>query len=297
MFAKIRASLAQFAQVDGMTLAAALSYYTLFALPPLLFLLASTLSTGMLLIVERDTADARARTYLQNQVGELIGSEAASREIGKILERTKLDSGKWWKAGLSVLGLLIGATGLVQSLQRSLNHIWGVEATGGVFSLQFLRKRLFSFGMILAFGLLLLISFVVSTVLHFLGNWLADQFRIVDSLSTTINQVVSFVVSWVFFATLFRVMPDAVVRWKEAVLGGVFTVVLFTLGRLGLHYYLRIANPGEHLGSAAAALMVIIVWVYYSYAILLLGAAFTKQLIDGEVIPDQGAVLVDSPRG
>jgi membrane protein len=133
--------------------------------------------------------------------------------------------------------------------------------------------------------------------LHFLGNWLADQFRIVDSLSTTINQVVSFVVSWVFFATLFRVMPDAVVRWKEAVLGGVFTVVLFTLGRLGLHYYLRIANPGEHLGSAAAALMVIIVWVYYSYAILLLGAAFTKQLIDGEVIPDQGAVLVDSPRG
>jgi membrane protein len=284
-------TIGQFGNDDAMTLAASLSYYTLFAMPPMLFLLVTVIGLGMSTVYEHEAAEAHSRIYLQEQVGQLIGHEAARQEIGRMLERAELQTGRWWKTALSVLGVLIGATGLVQALQMSLNRIWGVKTIGSVFSLQFLWKRIFSLGMILAFGLLLLVSFVVSTMLRIFVNFFATQVGFVDGFAMLINHVVIFLFSWFFFTAVFRIMPDAVVTWRSAAIGGFFTVVLFTVGRLALFYYLQFANPGERHGTASAALMVIIVWVYYSYMILLFGAAFTTQLRERNVVtPEPGAV-------
>ncbi len=289
----LRNTMGQFTNDDAMTLAASLSYYTLFAMPPLLFLLVTVIGLGMSVVYAHDAADEHARNYLQEQVGQLIGHEAARQEIGRILDRAALQTGRWWKTTLSVLGVLIGATGLVQALQMSLNRIWGVKAIGGIFSLQFLKKRIFSLGMILAFGLLLLLSFAVSTMLRVFVDFFATQVGFAEGFPMLVNHTVTFLFSWFFFTAVFRIMPDAVVSWKSAAMGGLFTVVLFTAGRMALSVYLQFSDPGAQHGSAAAALMVIILWVYYSYMILLFGAAFTTQLRARRLVtPEPGAVRV-----
>ena len=294
MLKAIRKAVNQFISDDCLTLAAALTFYTLFAMPPLLFLLVTIVSTGLSTTYEQEMADERAEKFLQQQAAQLIGDEAAAKEIGQIIENSRREPGTWWKSLLSLAGVLVGATGLVSALQASLNRVWCVKPGGdGQFALQFLMKRLLSLAMIIAFGFLLFVSFLVATILNTATHYATAQLGLAGSWPSLINHVVSFLTTWVFFTAVFRYMPDAKVLWKDAAIGGFFTVILFTLGRFALFYYLSHMSPGEELGSAAGSLIVILLWVYFSSCILLMGAEFTANLSQRPATPVPGAVHVE----
>ncbi|QDV26503.1 YihY/virulence factor BrkB family protein [Aureliella helgolandensis] len=289
MLSTVRKAIEQFSRDDCPTLAASLAYYTLFAMPPLLYLLVSIVSLGMSITYEHDQAVDRARAFMEQQAAQLIGNQAAAQEIGTIIRNSSNPNGTWWKSFLSLAGVLVGATGLLTVLQSSLNRVWRVQPREGAFTKRFLLKRLLSLAMILVFGLLLLISFVVATVLNLLTEYLTQQMGVEGNWPALVNQLVSFASTWLFFAAVFRWMPDALVSWHSALVGGLFTVVLFTLGRWALFTYLSYSNPGQELGSAAASLVVILLWVYYSSLILLFGAEFTFNLNSQLATPENGA--------
>lgn len=279
----------KFIEDDCLTLAASLAYYTLFAMPPLLFLLVAVVSTGMSVFYEEQMARVEAQNFVQQQASNLIGNQAAAAEVSKILERTQRDRGAWWKSALSLIGVIIAATGLVSALQSALNRVWGVQPAGGGIARQLLLKRLFSLAMILGFGFLLLVSFVIGTILTLLSQFTADRAGLGELAPLWINHTVSFIMTWAFFTFVLRFMPDARVHWRHATAGGLLTVILFTAGRLALFLYLSTSNPAQQLGSAAAALVVILLWVYYSSISILFGAEFTVGLANRRALPEPGA--------
>ena len=289
----IRHAVDGFLSDDCLTLAASLAFYTLFALPPLLFLLVTIVSTGMTTFLPPDEAPTRAMEFLRLQASNLIGHKAASAEIGTIMELSRTREGTWWQSLLSLAGVLVAATGLVSALQSSLNRVWGVKPVDGAFAISFLWKRIVSLGMILCFGFLLLVSFVLSTLLAAIGSFVSSYFALSGMLPIFINQTISLLTSWVFFTAIFRFMPDARVPWRHAYLGGLLTVVLFTMGRTALFFYLSIDDPAARLGSAASSLVVILLWVYYSSSVLLLGAEFTACLARFAAVPVEGAARVE----
>ncbi|MEZ6153988.1 MAG: YihY/virulence factor BrkB family protein [Pirellulaceae bacterium] len=284
----------RFIEDECMTLAASLAYYTLFAMPPLLFLLVTVVSSGMSLAFEESRAQEQAQQFVQQQAANLIGNQAAAAEVASILENTKQQAGTWWKSILSLAGVVIGATGLVAALQSALNRVWRVKPAAGPLARQFILKRLFSLAMILGFGFLLLVSFVVSTILTLLSQYAASTAGLGELAPFWINQVVSFAMTWAFFTFVLRFMPDAIVPWRDAAAGGLLTVIIFTTGRLALFVYLSASNPAEQLGSAAASLVVILLWVYYSSISILFGAEFTSSLSTRAATPEPGAERVEN---
>jgi membrane protein len=259
------------------TLAAALAYYTLFALPPLLYLLLVIVSFGMGIAYEADVVHVRAGKFVHQQVSELIGNEAAAIEIGNIIEKAQNQSGSWLKWIISFIGVLLGATGVMMALQASLNTVWSVMPDPEKSSLRyFFTKRILSLSMILGLGFLLLVSLVASSVLASLSSSIGSRLGIEGMLAEAVNQVVSFAVIFTMFAALMRYMPDARVAWRDVWVGALVTAVLFTIGRATMQVYLSTSNPAAQLGSAAASLAVILVWVYYSSMIFLFGAEFTR---------------------
>ncbi len=293
MLTTLRRAGEQFVADDCMTQAASLAYYTLFAMPPLLFLLVAVVSTGMSAAYEQAAAEERAQQVLEQQASQLIGNSAAAEEIGTIIENAKERPGTWWQSLLSLAGVLVAATGLVAALQSALNKVWRVQPKDDKFAVQFLMKRLLSLAIIIAFGFLLFVSFVVATALNMMTDYAATHLGLSGNWPSIINQFVSFATAWIFFSAVFRFMPDAKVPWKDAVIGGFLTVILFTLGRWALFVYLQHSSPGAALGSAAGSLVVILLWVYYSSLILLFGAEVTANMAVVPAEPEEGAERVE----
>ena len=259
------------------TLAAALAYYTIFALPPLLFLLLTIVSFGMGFAYPGDDTDGRASDLVQSQVAELIGNEAAATEIRNIIEKLQNREGTWIKSIISFIGVLIGASGVMMALQTSLNRVWSVmpdpEKSGIKY---FFSKRLLSLSMIFGLGFLMLVSLLASTMLVLASQAIGSRLGVPSFTAEVVNQAVSFGVIMTMFAVLLRYMPDAIIAWRDAWMGAIVTAVLFTVGRLAMRYYLSTSDPAAQLGSAAASFAVILIWVYYSSIIFLFGAEFTR---------------------
>lgn len=269
----IKQTFAEFSKDRCTTLAAALAYYTAFALPPMLYLLLSILTFGLSVMYDSEDAEAKAEGILHSQASQMIGNQAASEEIATILENNKNAEGKWWKTLLSFAGIIVGATGVVAALQSALNQVWEVkpdpEETGWT---DMLGKRLLSFGMILGLGFLLLVSLVVSSVLQGFSEWIGVS----GLLGGVVNFSVQAVVVLIVFAGIFKYMPDAIVEWKDVLVGAALTTALFLAGRFLLQIYFMYSEPGAQLGAAAASLAVLLVWVYYTAVIVLLGAEATQ---------------------
>jgi membrane protein len=288
-FALARDSVKEFLDDDCQTQAAALSYYTIFSLPPLLVLIL------MLLGAVLDPQDIRG--HLETQLGTLMGP-SATEQIRNILEQAHSPgSGTGVAAVLSVLALLLGATGAFGQLQAALNRAWEVAPDpdkGGL--KQFLLKRVFSFGMILSVAFLLLVSLVLSAALTAFGGALGSMLPegVSATLLQVVNQLLSLVVIAGLFAALFKVLPDARVAWRDVLVGGAATAVLFVLGKFLIGLYLGRSNPGEAFG-AAGSLAVLLVWIYYSSMILLFGAEFTQLWAERRgqgIAPERGAIRV-----
>ena len=250
--------------------AAALSYYIVFALAPLLLLIILVLS----LFVDAETV----RTTLHEQFQGMIGKDTAdqiSQMIGAADQ--KQGSGRGFSSILSTAGLIFGATGAFMQLQSALNRAWEVEPdpnAGG--AKNFIFKRLLSLGMILGIAFILLVSLALSAFISAAGSAVGNMVGgLGPVVQTVLDLALSLVVITILFAAMFKFLPDARIAWKDVWIGALFTAVLFTIGKFGIGLYLGRSNPGEGFG-AAASLAVLLVWVYYSSMILLFGAEFTQ---------------------
>lgn len=288
-FPLLKSSTQEFLEDDCPTQAAALSYYTVFSLPPLLMVLLLILGS---LVDPRDI-----RGQLEMQMGALMGPAATAQIRAILVQLHQPGSGGTLTTILSVGGLVLGATGAFGQLQAALNRAWGVAPDpnqGGI--RPFLIKRLFSFGMILSVAFLLLVSLVLSAVLSAFGDALGRMLP--EGLSTTLLQVlnlgISLFVITALFAAIFKVLPDARVEWRDVWVGAAATALLFVLGKFLIGFYIGRSNPGQAFG-AAGSLAVLLVWVYYSSMIVLFGAEFTEAWVlrrGGRIAPERGAVRV-----
>ncbi|MBA3496978.1 MAG: YihY/virulence factor BrkB family protein [Gemmatimonadales bacterium] len=278
---------------DCPTQAAALSYYTIFSLPPLLLLILMILGAVL------DPQDIRGQ--LESQMGALMGP-SATEQIRSILEQAnEPGSGGILPTVLSLVALVFGATGAFGQLQAALNRAWEVAPDpeqGGLKA--FLLKRVFSFGMILSVAFLLLVSLVLSAALTAFGGALGSALPegVSATLLQVVNQVISFVVVAALFAAIFKVLPDATIAWRDVWVGAAVTALLFVIGKFLIGFYLGRSNPGEAFG-AAGSLAVMLVWIYYSSMILLFGAEFTQTWAERRgsgIAPEKGAVRVVQER-
>ncbi len=246
-------------------LGAALAFYTILSLAPLVILVISILALVF--------GQSSAQEQLIVQVRNLVGRQGAEAVEGLIVQAREPASG-WFAAIVGLITLLIGASGVFGELRSALNKIWNVtpRIENGIWSE--IRQRFFSFGMVLAVGFLLLVSLVVGTVLAAVGKFFGGMLPLPEILLATINVVVSLGGTVVLFALLFRYVPETRIAWRKLWVGAAVTGMLFTIGKFLIGLYLGKAGVGSAYG-AAGSLVVMIVWVYYSAMIFLFGAEFT----------------------
>jgi len=245
---------------------AALSYYTLFSLAPVLLLAIAV--AGLLF-----GADA-ARGQIVAQLGGLVGPEGATAIEGLLKSATKPEQSALASA-VGFLTLIIGATSVFAELQSDLDRIWRAPAAAkpsGIWGI--VRTRLLSFGVVLSIGFLLLVSLVVSAALAAFGKWYGSWLPGWVITLQILNQVISLGFVSVLFATMYRMLPSVRVEWRDVWYGALATGVLFTIGKYLIGLYLGKAGVASGFG-AAGSLVALLVWVFYSAQIFLLGAEFT----------------------
>jgi len=263
-------------------LGASLAYYTIFSIPPLLILLIGIASIAF----GRDAVEGRIVGTIQGLIG--AGGAAAIQDM---LRNAHASGHGPIATVIGVVTLLLGASGVVSNLKDSLNTIWEIEPKPGRGIAAFVKKYFFSMSLALAAGFLLLASLAVSAGLAALGDYLGRVLPGGTALWGTVNVLLSIVVIGLLFAVLFKFLPDARVAWRDVLLGGFFTSVLFTVGEALIGLYLGRTNVGSAFG-AAGSLVVVLVWVYYSSMILFFGAEFTQayaRLYGSRIVPDPDA--------
>ena len=271
---------------EAFKLSASLSYYTIFALGPLLIIIIS-LST---IFYGKEVVEGR----LFKQLSDLIGADAAI-QIQNILSNAQQTHATTIGAIIGFIILFIGATGVFTEIQGSINFIWSVRAKPKKSWVKYLLNRLISFSLIVGLGFVLLVSLIVNALLNLLSETLTKKFpHFPVGLFNLTNSLIILTVITCLFAVIYKVLPDAIIAWKDAWIGSIFTAVLFLLGKFLIGYYLGKSNLGVTYGTAAS-IVILLAWVYYSSLILYFGAEFTKiyALHSGEGIrPKQTAVFI-----
>lgn len=246
---------------------AAVSFYTLFSLAPI-----TIIAVGIAGVV---FGKEIATQQFSSQMSQLIGKSSAE-VIQQAMAANELEDKGWMATTIGIGLLILGATTVFGQLQDSLNAIWGVTAkpcrSGWVVMIV---RRLISFAMVLTVGFLLLTSLVVTTALTAAVELAKGWFPVAPWLLRGADLVVGLVVITLLFALLFKVLPDVVVRWQEVWLGAFFTAVLFSVGRLLISLYLGHSTIASTYG-AAGSLVALLIWIYYSCAILFFGAEFVR---------------------
>ena len=275
-----------FSNDNAFKLSASLSYYTVFALGPLLIIVISLSA----IVYGKDVVEGR----LFQQLSSLIGTEAAL-QIQNILSNAQQTHASTLGAIIGFVVLFIGATGVFTEIQGSINFIWSVKAKPKKSWLKYLLNRLISFSLVVGLGFVLLVSLIINALLTLLSETLTKRFpHFPVGLFNLANSLIILAVITSLFAVIYKVLPDAVIAWKDAWIGSIFTAALFLLGKFLIGYYLGKSNLGVTYGTAASVI-ILLAWVYYSALILYYGAEFTKMyaLYSGEGIrPKQTAVFI-----
>lgn len=264
---------------------AALAYFTVFSLSPLLILVIVLSSLGF--------GQEAAGGHLVSQIRGLIGTEGALFVQSMISNAYKSDSNVMATI-FSVATLLLGASAVFIQLRDSLNAIWRVQQkpTGTIRA--FLRARFLAFAMILGIGFLLLVSLVFSAVLTAMSGYLSDLFAIFAGLVPVLDFIISFAGITVMFALMFKFVPAAILKWRDVWVGAAVTSLLFSIGKLAIGLYLGNGAIGSTFG-AASSLVIIMLWAYYSSQIVLFGAEFTRLFamrFGSNILPSADAVRI-----
>ena len=247
------------------SMGAALSYYTVFSLAPLLVIVIAVAG----LVFGADTAQGE----ITGQLRGLLGDEGA-KAVEELLKSASQPSRGVTASIIGGLTLFVGATSVFSELQSALDRIWRAPVTPSLGLWGLVRSRLLSFGMILAIGFLLIVSLVVSAALAAFGKWWGALFGGWDILLQVLNLVVSLATITVLFALIYKLLPRVKVAWRDVWVGAAVTSLLFTIGKFALGLYLGTSDVTSGFG-AAGSIVLVLVWVYYSAQIFLLGAEFT----------------------
>jgi membrane protein len=269
---------------------AALSFFTVFSLSPMLIIV---------IVLSSFVFGQRAASgHLVSQISGLIGNEGSSFVQSLITNAYKSDSNVLVTI-FSVVMLLLGASAVFIQLRNSLNTIWHVQQKPIGTILAFLRIRLLSFAMTLVIGFLLLVSLILSVVLVAMSDYLSKLIVILTGLVSLLDFIVSFVGITIMFALMFKFIPDAVLKWKDVWVGAAVTSLLFSIGKLVIGLYLGNGAIGSTFG-AASSLVFIMLWVFYSSQIVLFGAEFTRlyaMRFGSDIFPSTNAVRIAKRRG
>jgi membrane protein len=250
---------------DASSMGAAIAFYTLFSTAPILLIVIWIASA----FIPADAVQAHILAQLQLLLGK-AGAEA----VHTLLVSAKYSGKSALSTAAGVVALLVGATSVFAELQNSLNRIWHTPKTHEQGLWQLARSRLLSFGLVLGVGFLLLVSLVISAGLEGLGTWFGGFVANWHSVVLSIDVILGFLISNVLFAMIYKYVPREQLDWGDVWLGALVTTVLFTVGKLIIVVYLgRVAFASAY--GAAGSFVVLLLWIYYSAQIFLLGAEFT----------------------
>ena len=271
---------------NGFKLSASLSYSTLFAVGPLLILVISL--TGIFF----GQSAVEGRIYAQ--IKDLVGSSTAM-QIQDIIKNIQQSKHTGLGAIIGGIVLLLAATGVFTEIQGSINYMWSIQTKPKKSWLKFLLDRLLSFSLIVGFGFISLVSLVVNSLMDVMGGHLKSFFSEFSVyLFYAVNILLTLAAVVFLFTIIFKILPDAIISWRDAFAGAVFTGLFFMVGKFLIGVYLGNSNMGATYG-AATSIVVILTWVYYSSIILYLGAEFTKTYAANRrrrIEPSDKAVLI-----
>ncbi|WP_432714444.1 YihY/virulence factor BrkB family protein [Pedobacter sp.] len=248
-------------------LSASLAYYTVFSMGPLLIVIISICSIFF------------GREAIEGQIyGQLVGflGKDTAIQLQEIIKKAAISDSGIIPIVIGGITLLIGSTTVFAEIQDSINGIWGLKPKPKKSWLKYLQTRLLSFSVIISLGFLLLVSLGVTALIDGFSNRLMANYKDTSVVVFYIvNQVISLAVISSIFGVIFKVLPDATIRWKDVILGSMVTAVLFMIGKFGISFYISKSDVGSTYG-AAGSLVVLLLWTYYSSIILYFGAEFTK---------------------
>jgi membrane protein len=247
-------------------LAAALAYYTLLSIAPLLVV--SVAVAGLAFGQEA------ARGEIAREIGSIVGAEAA-RAIQTVLSHAQAPSAGIWSTAIGLVVLLLGASGVFNELASALNTIFDVTSKPGQGALGFLRHRFMAFAMVLAVAFLLLVSLILSAGLSAAGHFFASYLPGGELVWQLANFAIGLAVSTALFASIFKIVPDVDVAWRDVWVGGLVTALLFSIGKLLLGLYIGKSAATSSYG-AAGSFVALVIWVYYSTQVFFFGAEFTQ---------------------
>ena len=257
----------EFSNDNALKLSASLSYYTLFSLAPMLIIVIAISSIWF--------GKEAAEGYLYTQFEDLLGTTGAI-QLQEMISNAHFSGNTPLATIIGIATLVLGATGVFLEIQDSINGIWGIKAKPKKNWLKMIQNRFLSFSVIVSLGFLLLVSLAVTAVLDGFSDRLQSIFPdVAQVLFYILNQVVTFIVISTLFGVIFKVLPDAKIKWKDVFVGAMLTAILFMLGKLGISFYISKTEIGSTYG-AAGSLAILLVWIYYSSLILYFGAEFTK---------------------
>ena len=271
---------------NGMKLSAALSYYTIFSLPPLLIIIISLCGFFF--------GEKAVRGEIFGQINGLVGNDIAM-QIQETIKNVKLSNSNGFVTTVGIIILFIGASGVFTEIQESINLIWGIIAKPKRGLIKFLYNRLMSFSMIGSVGFLLLVGLIINSIMDVLSKRLIIYFpQDTIYLFYAINLLVVFIIITLLFTFIFKTLPDGKIVLKDCLIGASFTAFLFMIGKFAIGAYLGSTSIASAYG-AAGAIILILAWVYYSAIILYFGAEFTKvyALTHGQkIIPNSYSVQI-----
>ncbi|MBI5539457.1 MAG: YihY/virulence factor BrkB family protein [Bacteroidia bacterium] len=257
----------EFIDDNALKLSAALSYYTIFSLPPLLIIIISLCGY----IFGADAVNGE----IFGQINGVIGNDAAL-QIQNTIKNVKLSNSNAFFTSIGIIILIIGASGVFSEIQDSINFIWGIKAKPKRGFIKFIKNRLMSFSMIGSVGFLLLVSLIINSFIEILNKKLSAFFTY-DSIIVfyVINLLTIFIVITILFTIIFKTLPDGRIALNDCLIGASFTSFLFMIGKFAIGYYIGKISIISAYGAAGSVIL-ILVWIYYSAIILYFGAEFTK---------------------
>ncbi len=262
----LKASWKEFLEDNVIKLSASLSYYTLFSLAPMLIVIISL--TGIFFGKQAVTGE------LFVQIKNYVGDDAAL-QIQNMIGNANLLQESVKASIIGIITMIIGATGVFAEIQSSINFMWGIKTKSKRGILKYFINRSLAFLILLGMGLLLIISLLINSIIQSFSYRINEKFPFFPTeLASNLNTIFIFVILSILFAVIFKVLPDAIIHWKDALIGSIFTSVLFMFGKWAIGFYLSVVTLGSTYG-AAASLVIILLWVYYSAIIIYFGAEFT----------------------
>lgn len=285
-FSFIKQLFAEFSNDNVTKYAASLAYYTIFSLAPMLVIIIAVCSV----VFGREAMEGQVYEQIKN----LTGNEAAL-QIQNTIKNIHLSNDNFFAGVISVVILILGATGIFGEIQDSINKIWGLKIKTKRGWWKIILNRIISFSLVLSLGFILMVSLTLNALIAAISAQLNNSFPSIGATAIMIfNNTLSFSVTALLFAVIFKVLPDARIKWKDVWIGAFITSLLFMIGKFAIGYYLGQSSFSNVYG-AAGSIVIIMLWTFYSSIILYLGAEFTKVYViynGRRILPNRYSVWI-----